>query len=115
MKGFPNSVKKAAFVIARLMLLIGLGFASPVHADNPGDACSPNGAAGVNGVMQMTCTSGVWVLNAAKLGNSSVTCNSGNAGYIKWDGDKFLGCEGASWRPLYGGPHRQDKNHRSLS
>ncbi len=45
-----------------LALLIGLGFSTPSYAENPGDACSPNGAAGVNGVMQMTCTSGVWVL-----------------------------------------------------
>lgn len=66
-------------------------------ASNPGDACSPDGIAGVNGVMRMTCTSGVWVLDALKLGNSSVTCNSSNAGYLKFDGTGFSGCDGSNW------------------
>lgn len=80
-------------------LCLGLAMQAALAAV-PGDACSPNGVAGVNGVMQMTCTSGVWVLNAMKLGNSSVTCNSSNAGYMRWSGSTFEGCNGSSWVQL---------------
>lgn len=80
-------------------LCLGLAMQATLAAV-PGDACSPNGVAGVNGVMQMTCTSGVWVLNAMKLGNSSVTCNSSNAGYMRWNGSNFEGCNGSSWVQL---------------
>lgn len=89
-------MKRISAIAAMLTLCLGLSSHAALAAV-PGDACSPNGVAGVNGVMQMTCTSGVWVLNALKLGNSSVTCDSGNAGYIKWDGTGFSGCNGTSW------------------
>ncbi len=89
--------------VATLFLGLGLTLSPAVLADVPGDACSAEGAGGVNGVMRMTCTGGVWVLDALKLGNSSVTCNSGNAGYVRWDGSKFEGCNGSSWIQLAGG------------
>lgn len=94
-------MKRISAIAAMLALCLGLSSHAALAAV-PGDACSPNGAAGVNGVMQMTCTSGVWVLNALKLGNSSVTCNSSNAGYIRWNGSTFQGCNGTNWRYLYG-------------
>ncbi len=94
-------MKRISAIAAMLALCLGLSSHAALAAV-PGDACSPNGVAGVNGVMQMTCTSGVWVLNALKLGNSSVTCNSSNAGYIRWNGSAFQGCDGTSWKYLNG-------------
>ena len=94
-------MKRISAIAAMLALCLGLSSHAALAAV-PGDACSPNGVAGVNGVMQMTCTSGVWVLNALKLGNSSVTCNSSNAGYIRWNGSAFQGCNGSIWKYLTG-------------
>ena len=45
----------------------------------------------------MTCTGGVWVLNALRLGDKSSTCDSSKAGYLRYSGGKFEGCNGSSW------------------
>ena len=82
-------------------LFLGLGLMLyAAYAANPGDACSPEGVMGVNQDVAMTCTGGVWVLNALQLGNKSVTCDSGKAGYLRYSGGNFEGCDGSSWVQL---------------
>ena len=82
-------------------LFLGLGLMSyAAYAANPGDACSPEGVMGVNQDVAMTCTGGVWVLNALQLGDKSVTCDSGKAGYMRYSGGQFEGCDGSSWVQL---------------
>ncbi len=82
-------------------LFLGLGLMSyAAYAANPGDACSPEGVMGVNQDVAMTCTGGVWVLNALQLGNKSATCDSGKAGYLRYSGGQFEGCDGSSWIQL---------------
>jgi len=83
-------------------LFLGLALSS-AHAEwaTVGAACSPDGImANSNGFL--TCTGGVWVANPIRAGNLS-TCNSGNAGYIRWSGSAFEGCNGTSWIQLAGG------------
>jgi len=89
-------------VAAALFLGVTLA-ASGAHAQWAvvGAACSPDGImANSNGFL--TCTGGVWVANPIRAGNLS-TCNSGNAGYIRWSGSAFEGCNGTSWIQLAGG------------
>jgi len=89
-------------VVAALFLGAALA-ASGAHAQwaTVGAACSPDGImANSNGFL--TCTGGVWVANPIRAGNLS-TCNSGNAGYIRWSGSAFEGCNGTSWIQLAGG------------
>lgn len=67
-----------------------------------GAACSPEGTlANSNGFL--VCSGGVWVANSMRAGNTVSTCNSGNAGYIRWSGSAFEGCNGTSWIQLAGG------------
>ena len=94
-------MKGISAMAAGATLFLGLGLMSyAAYAANPGDACSPEGVMGVNQDVAMTCTGGVWVLNALRLGDKSVTCDSGKAGYMRYSGGQFEGCNGSSWVQL---------------
>lgn len=100
-------MKGISAMAAGATLFLGLGLMSyAAYAANPGDACSPEGVMGVNQDVAMTCTGGVWVLNALQLGDKSVTCDSGKAGYLRYSGGNFEGCDGSSWIQLAGGKPR---------
>lgn len=84
------------------VLLLTVHLAGPALAAAwavPGAACTQEGAnANSNGFL--TCTGGVWVSNAVLLGTTSATCDSSNAGYIRYNGGSFEGCNGLSWIQL---------------
>lgn len=85
---------------AAAALFLGLALSS-AHAEwaTVGAACSPDGIlANSNGFL--VCSGGVWVANSMRAGNTVATCNSGNAGYIRWSGSAFEGCDGDSWITL---------------
>jgi hypothetical protein len=99
-------------------------WASPVLADNippigGGGSCSggPFGggssvmseqAAGGNGLY--ACNNGTWVEQAFIIGgvddtNSAPSCNSTNAGMVKYSSSTFYGCNGSVWVPIDSGLH----------
>ena len=100
---FTMNARMAKMGVAAALFLVATLAASGAHAQWAvvGAACSPDGImANSNGFL--TCTGGVWVANPIRAGNLS-TCNSGNAGYIRWSGSAFEGCNGTSWIQLAGG------------
>ena len=89
-------------MVAFATLFLGLGLATQASAArwaNPGDACTQAGAT-ANSESFMTCTGGVWVANGAQLGNNASACAAGTAGYLRWTGTQFEGCDGSSWIQL---------------
>jgi len=100
---FTMNARMAKMGVAAALFLGATLAASGAHAQWAvvGAACSPDGImANSNGFL--TCTGGVWVANPIRAGNLS-TCDSGNAGYIRWSGSAFEGCNGTSWIRLAGG------------
>ena len=97
-------MKKSALVLATLAVallsLTGTSIAAPWAV--PGGACTQEGAnANSNGFL--TCTGGVWVSNAVLMGTTAATCDSTNAGYIRYNSGQFEGCNGTGWIQLAGG------------
>jgi hypothetical protein len=57
-----------------------------------------------------TCTGSVWAAEAFIVGgvdqsNSAPSCNSTNAGMVKYSSSTFYGCNGSSWVPMDSGYH----------
>jgi len=57
-----------------------------------------------------TCTGSVWAAEAFIVGgvdqsNSAPSCNSTNAGMVKYSSSTFYGCNGSSWVPMDSGMH----------
>ena len=92
-------------MIALATLLVGVSLGLPSFAAawaTPGAACTQEGA-NANSDGFLTCTGGVWVSNAVLLGTTSATCDSTKAGYIRYTGGQFEGCNGTGWIQLAGG------------
>ena len=92
-------------MIALATLLVGVSLGLPGFAAawaTPGAACTQEGA-NANSDGFLTCTGGVWVSNAVLMGSTSATCDSTKAGYIRYTGGKFEGCNGTGWIQLAGG------------
>ena len=96
-------MRNAMIALATLLVGVSLGLPSFAAAwATPGAACTQEGAnANSNGFL--TCTGGVWVSNAVLMGTTSATCDSTKAGYIRYTGGKFEGCNGTGWIQLAGG------------
>lgn len=96
-------MRNAMIALATLLVGVSLGLPSFAAAwATPGEACTQEGAnANSNGFL--TCTGGVWVSNAVLMGTTSATCDSTKAGYIRYAGGKFEGCNGTGWIQLAGG------------
>ncbi|QQR69772.1 MAG: hypothetical protein IPI58_03735 [Alphaproteobacteria bacterium] len=89
-------------MIALATLLVGVSLGLPSFAAawaTPGAACTQEGA-NANSDGFLTCTGGVWVSNAVLLGTTSATCDSTKAGYIRYTGGQFEGCNGTGWIQL---------------
>ena len=89
-------------MIALATLLVGVSLGLPSFAAawaTPGAACTQEGA-NANSDGFLTCTGGVWVSNAVLLGTTSATCDSTKAGYIRYNGGQFEGCNGTGWIQL---------------
>jgi len=92
-------------MIALATLLVGVSLGLPSFAAawaTPGAACTQEGA-NANSDGFLTCTGGVWVSNAVLMGTTSATCDSTKAGYIRYTGGQFEGCNGTGWIQLAGG------------
>ena len=96
-------MRNAMIALATLLVGVSLGLPSFAAAwATPGAACTQEGA-NANSDGFLTCTGGVWVSNAVLLGTTSATCDSTKAGYIRYAGGKFEGCNGTGWIRLAGG------------
>ena len=91
--------KSALAMLAVILSLTGTSIAAPWAV--PGGACTQEGA-NANSDGFLTCTGGVWVSNAVLMGTTSATCDSTKAGYIRYTGGKFEGCNGTGWIQLAG-------------
>jgi hypothetical protein len=89
--------KSALAMLAVILSLTGTSIAAPWAV--PGGACTQEGA-NANSDGFLTCTGGVWVSNAVLLGTTSATCDSTKAGYIRYTGGQFEGCNGTGWIQL---------------
>jgi hypothetical protein len=97
--GRPGGAVKAAAAI-----VLGLGlWASAAMADNTIGAACPGGAAGAQSTdgNNTVCIGGVWQYPAYQFGNTAATCNSTNAGIIKYTGNHTYFCNGAAWTQPY--------------
>ena len=96
-------MRNAMIALATLLVGVSLGLPSFAAAwATPGAACTQEGA-NANSDGFLTCTGGVWVSNAVLLGTTSATCDSTKAGYIRYTGGQFEGCNGTGWIQLAGG------------
>ncbi len=93
-------MRNAMIALATLLVGVSLGLPSFAAAwATPGAACTQEGAnANSNGFL--TCTGGVWISNAVLMGTTSATCDSTKAGYIRYTGGQFEGCNGTGWIQL---------------
>mgnify|MGYP003584787938 CR=1 FL=1 len=92
-------MRNAMIALATLLVGVSLGLPSFAQWATPGAACTQEGAnANSNGFL--TCTGGVWVSNAVLMGTTSATCDSTKAGYIRYTGGQFEGCNGTGWIQL---------------
>lgn len=93
-------MRNAMIALATLLVGVSLGLPSFAAAwATPGAACTQEGA-NANSDGFLTCTGGVWVSNAVLLGTTSATCDSTKAGYIRYTGGQFEGCNGTGWIQL---------------
>lgn len=93
-------MRNAMIALATLLVGVSLGLPSFAAAwATPGAACTQEGA-NANSDGFLTCTGGVWVSNAVLMGTTSATCDSTKAGYIRYTGGKFEGCNGTGWIQL---------------
>ena len=93
-------MRNAMIALATLLVGVSLGLPSFAAAwATPGAACTQEGA-NANSDGFLTCTGGVWVSNAVLMGTISATCDSTKAGYIRYTGGKFEGCNGTGWIQL---------------
>ncbi len=93
-------MRNAMIALATLLVGVSLGLPSFAAAwATPGAACTQEGA-NANSDGFLTCTGGVWVSNAVLMGTTSAACDSTKAGYIRYTGGKFEGCNGTGWIQL---------------
>jgi hypothetical protein len=96
----PGGAVKAAAVT----IVFGLGlWASAAMADNIIGAACPGGAGNAQSANgnNTVCIGGVWQYPAYQFGSTAATCNSTNAGIIKYTGNHAYFCNGAAWTQPY--------------
>jgi hypothetical protein len=102
--GVPVLRARTSLGRAALVLALAL-WASPAAADQPlGGACTSGTAdSPQSDGNNVTCVSNVWQYPAYQHGNTSASCNSTNAGIVKYSSGVFYGCDGTNWVPMNSG------------
>jgi hypothetical protein len=95
----PGGAVKAA---AAIVLASGLWASAAMANVTIGGACS-GGAAGAQSTdgNNAVCISSLWQYPAYQFGNTSASCNTTNAGIVKYTSTHTYFCNGASWTQLY--------------